>query len=71
VVMVTHHVEEIGPWIGYVLVLRNGRVLAAGQKHEVLTGPVLSDAFACPCEVESEDERYRLRVVGAYRPAID
>ncbi len=64
VVLVTHHVEEIGPWIGYVLVLKNGSILAAGPKQEVLTGPILSDAFGCCCEVESEAHRYRLRVVG-------
>lgn len=64
IIMVTHHVEEIGPWIGHVLVLKNGTVLKAGPKNETLTTPVLSEALGCLCEVEKLGDRYRLTLIG-------
>src|ERR1700739_2874287 len=45
-VLVTHHVEEIMPVFSHSLVLKSGKVLAAGKKDSVLTAPVLSSAFA-------------------------
>ncbi|NLE61143.1 MAG: ATP-binding cassette domain-containing protein [Planctomycetes bacterium] len=63
IILVTHHIEEIGPWIGHVLVLRNGAVLAAGPKIETLTTPVLSEAFDRRFEVERLGDRYRLNLI--------
>jgi iron complex transport system ATP-binding protein len=60
-VMVTHHIEEIGPWIHDVLVIRNGRPLAAGSKENVLRSEVLGEAFGGQCRVEQLDGRYYLR----------
>src|ERR1043165_3583774 len=45
-VLVTHHVEEIMPVFSHVLVLKAGRVLAAGEKSNALTSGLLSQAFA-------------------------
>jgi ABC-type sulfate/molybdate transport systems ATPase subunit len=36
VVLVTHHVEEIMLVFSHLLVLKNGKVLAAGEKSKVL-----------------------------------
>ena len=44
-VLVTHHVEEIGPGISHVLALKDGRVLAAGKRAGVLRSAVLSEVF--------------------------
>lgn len=44
-ILVTHHVEEILPEFQHVLVLKAGRVLAAGPKSRILTGAVMSGAF--------------------------
>jgi len=44
-VLVTHHVQEIMPVFSHVLVLRSGRILAAGRKSETLAVAVLSRAF--------------------------
>lgn len=63
IILVTHHVEEIGPWIGHVLVLRDGAVLAVGPKNETLTSRVLSAALGCRCEVERLGDRYRLNLI--------
>ena len=45
-IFVTHHVEETGPWTHGVMVLKEGRVLAAGPPAKVLRNRVLSDAFS-------------------------
>lgn len=63
VVLVTHHIEEIGPWIGHVLVLRGGRVLAAGPTADVLTAQQLGAAFGATCQVERVGARYALRLL--------
>jgi iron complex transport system ATP-binding protein len=64
ILYVTHHIDEIGPWIGRVLVLKSGRVLAHGPVAATLTDGVLGDAFDCPCRVESEGQHFWLRLGG-------
>lgn len=64
VVMVTHHVEEILPCLTHVLLIRDGRVLAAGPKDEILTSENLSEVYGAPVEIRAERGRYRLELVG-------
>lgn len=45
VLMVTHHVEEILPAFERTIVLKAGRVLAAGTTGEVLTQPVFETLY--------------------------
>ena len=52
IVLVTHHVEEIPPGFGRALVLGRGRAIAAGEVAASLTGPILSEAFGLPIDVE-------------------
>jgi len=59
-VFVTHHIEEIAPWITHALVLRQGRTLAHGRTEAVLRGSVLTKALAHPCEVLRKNGRYSL-----------
>ena len=59
---VTHHIDEIGPWVNRVLVLSHGRVLASGTPERVLTSETLSEAFSARCTVLTVDGRYRLEV---------
>lgn len=61
-VLVTHHVEEILPCFTHVLLLKRGRVLAAGAKHEVLTSARLSEAYGAGLQLESIADRYRLHI---------
>lgn len=49
--LVTHHVEEVIPEIGRVLLLKEGRIVADGPREEVLTGPHLSHVFDREVEV--------------------
>jgi iron complex transport system ATP-binding protein len=61
-VLVTHHVEEIVATFSDVLVLKAGRVLAAGPRARVLTSAILSDAFAAPVRLTRARGRYSLSV---------
>jgi iron complex transport system ATP-binding protein len=63
VVLVTHHLEEV-PWgISDAVLLRDGRIHAAGPATRVLTSPTVSGAFGLPIEVDHDRGRYRGRVV--------
>src|SRR5690606_6365970 len=61
IVMVTHHVEEIPPGFGHVLLLADGAVKAAGPIDEVLTSENLTETFGLPLTVTSDDGRYAAR----------
>jgi iron complex transport system ATP-binding protein len=61
---VTHHLEEIPPFVTHALVLHEGHVLRSGPAASVLTSETLTLAFGAPCRVEVEPgddgNRYRL-----------
>jgi iron complex transport system ATP-binding protein len=50
-ILVTHHVHEIPPEISRVVLLRQGRVFADGQKEAVLTDETLSRLFDVPIRI--------------------
>ncbi|MBN1816743.1 MAG: ABC transporter ATP-binding protein [Sedimentisphaerales bacterium] len=60
IIYVTHQIEEIGPWIEQVMVLKTGRILDCGPVGQVLSDAVLSRAFDCVCRVERLGGQYRL-----------
>jgi iron complex transport system ATP-binding protein len=57
-VLVTHHVEEIPPGYSHCLLLRGGRVVAAGLLDDVLTDEYLSSTFGLPLAVQRRRGRY-------------
>ena len=61
-VLVTHHVEEIPPGFTHGLLLRHGRVVAAGPLAEVLTDDTLSATFDLPLEVTGNGNRWAARL---------
>jgi iron complex transport system ATP-binding protein len=61
VVLVTHHLEEIPPGFTHALLLRHGKVAAAGPLDEVLTAEALSDSFGLPMSVSRTDGRWFAR----------
>jgi len=67
IVLVTHHVEEIVPAISHVLLIKNGRVLASGEKRKVLTSANLSATFGAEIKLRSRDGRYRLELASGGR----
>jgi iron complex transport system ATP-binding protein len=60
-VMVTHHVEEIAPGFTHVLMIRQGRVLAAGAIDDTLTARNLSLCFGLPLTLERHGDRWAAR----------
>jgi iron complex transport system ATP-binding protein len=61
IVLITHHVDEIFPEVGRVLLLLGGRVIAAGAKEQMLTSESLSGLFGAPVTVEQRDGYYYAR----------
>ncbi|WP_328316752.1 ABC transporter ATP-binding protein [Streptomyces sp. NBC_00388] len=57
-VMVTHHVEEIAPGFTHVLMIRQGKVLAAGPMETELSSRNLSLCFGLPLVVEQRGNRW-------------
>lgn len=62
IVLVTHHIDEIIPEIGRVVLLGRGRVMSDGPKASTLTGARLSEVFEAPVSVEAADGYYRAYV---------
>jgi iron complex transport system ATP-binding protein len=60
-VLVTHHVEEIPPYFTDVLLLRQGRVVAAGPIEITLTEANLSETFGLPLVREQHGRRWTAR----------
>jgi iron complex transport system ATP-binding protein len=59
-ILVSHHVEEIPAHGTHGLLLKDGRVLAAGRLNEVLTDQLLSELYDYPCKLGSSNDRYWL-----------
>ncbi|GHH55070.1 ABC transporter ATP-binding protein [Streptomyces sp. CA-294286] len=57
-IMVTHHVEEVPPGFTHVLMIRQGKILAAGPVETELTSRNLSLCFGLPLVVEHRGDRY-------------
>lgn len=66
-ITVTHHLEELSPAIGHVLLLKEGRVLASGPAEQVLTGEWMTQCFGRPIEVSRHEGRWLARS-GRVRP---
>jgi iron complex transport system ATP-binding protein len=60
-ILVSHHVEEIPPGFTHALMLREGRMVAAGPLPEVMTEQVLSETFGMSLVLHEEDGRYAAR----------
>lgn len=58
--LVTHHVEEIMPVFSHALLLREGRMLAGGEKAAVLTSARISATFDEKLRVRESVGRYEL-----------
>src|SRR3954464_4172979 len=60
-VLVSHHVEEIPPGFTHALLLREGKVVAAGPLEHVLTEQNLSTTFAMPLVLQHAAGRWSAR----------
>ena len=60
-VLVSHHVEEIPPGFTHALLLRAGRVVAAGPLEHVMTEEIISTTFGMPLQLTHQDDRWAAR----------
>jgi iron complex transport system ATP-binding protein len=60
IIVVTHHLPDIVPEIGRVILIKKGRVLRDGAKRDVLTSGLLSELFETPVELVERDGLYQI-----------
>jgi iron complex transport system ATP-binding protein len=60
IIVVTHHLPDIIPEIGRVILIKKGRVLRDGAKQDVLTSELLSELFETPVELVERDGVYQI-----------
>lgn len=63
-VLVTHHIEEVIPEIGRVVLMKGGRIFADGPREQLLCSASLSEVFGGPIEVREEAGRLTAWVQG-------
>ena len=63
VMMITHHVEELSPRTTQVLLMKQGRFVAAGEPDDVINPETLSDVYGCKVYVKKSNGRYWLEVL--------
>ena len=59
VILVTHHLADIIPEIGRVILLKDGRIVKDGPKADVLTTAALADLYGVPIEVSERGGYYQ------------
>jgi iron complex transport system ATP-binding protein len=60
IIVVTHHLPDIIPEVGRVILMKKGRVLRDGPKAEVLTSALLSELFETPVELIERGGLYQI-----------
>jgi iron complex transport system ATP-binding protein len=53
--LITHHIADILPEIDRVILMREGRIVADGSKHDLLRASVLGELFGVELEVTERD----------------
>jgi iron complex transport system ATP-binding protein len=56
--LVTHHLPDVLPEIDRVIMMREGRIFADGEKRKLLTPERLSDLFGRPLDVVEREEYF-------------
>ncbi len=60
IIMITHHLQDIIPEIGRVILIKNGIIVEDGVKEKVLTSALLSRLFDIPAQVVKRNGHYYL-----------
>src|SRR5439155_22948147 len=60
IIVVTHHLPDIIPEIGRVILIKKGRVLRDGAKRDVLTSGLLSELFETRVELVERAGLYQI-----------
>jgi iron complex transport system ATP-binding protein len=70
ILLITHHVEEIGPGTDRVLLLDAGRIAADGLPEKVLNDRLLSRVMRCHVELHRHNGRYWAHVTPGAWPGM-
>lgn len=62
-IYVTHHIEEIVPLFTHVVLIDEGKVVAAGHKHDVLTSDLIKDAYQVDVSIDWHHDRPWIKVL--------
>jgi len=65
-VMVSHHLEELPTSTSHVMLLKQGRVLAAGPAADIITSDLVSECFGFPIDVHILDGRWAARAAAGW-----
>lgn len=60
-VLVTHHLEELPETTTHAVLIRHGRLLAAGPALDVLTTELVTECFDYPIQIEHREGRWQAR----------
>jgi iron complex transport system ATP-binding protein len=60
ILLVTHHISDIIPEIDRIIFLREGQILADGNKSELLTEKRLADLFGVAVKIVRQDGFFHL-----------
>jgi ABC-type cobalamin/Fe3+-siderophores transport system ATPase subunit len=60
VLIVTHEVAHLPAGCGFVALLKDGCLLACGDKNQMLRAELLSELYDCRVSVETRGERYHI-----------
>ncbi|RXH55737.1 ABC transporter ATP-binding protein [Granulicella sibirica] len=58
ILLITHHLPDIIPEIGRILLMKDGRIVGDGPKEELLKAETLSELFQTNVELTIRDGRY-------------
>src|SRR5690625_5333242 len=61
-VLVTHHLEELPETTTHAMLIKGGRVHAAGPADQVLTTTLVSECFSYPIDIEHRDGRWHAQI---------
>jgi iron complex transport system ATP-binding protein len=58
-ILVTHHIHEIPPEVSRVVLLKDGQVVADGEKSKILTDDQMSTLFDTPIKLAHANGFYQ------------
>lgn len=62
-IYVTHHIEEIVPLFTHVVLIDEGKIVASGHKHDVLTSDFIESAFQVQVTIDWHQDRPWIKVM--------
>lgn len=65
-IMVSHHLEDLPMSVTHTILLRDGRVLAAGPVREMLASELISDCFGFAIDVHELNGRWAARAAAGW-----